>query len=503
MASPSADEATDLFLGGVATSHSESPANDEDDDVDSVPPSPELGMTIGEDVYVSDIDLSEEGRGNVVSETSPRQPYSPIRSHDETRIEDRTGRTHLTQDSPPVSAQRANLEPAGASLITPASTGPSVRRSARAKSKLVYDRKYHPMDDFIRPSQAAKRRSLHGESPLLDDHSEDDASEVSSSDGGSKDDDQESDSEDSRPPTRGRKRKRSPLQTPEPTRRSSRRRTEPKMSYDMKIHPQDSDLRQIGACDGCNSSPDSKKPESARRSKAIEKGGPATGVELYERAREPRRDGYIRGVQPAFPQDSPIRQEPLEQAATGQIIKLADTYPDLQPDLSYLAGNQELWPVEPGLPFSIYTERMEDQLNAEAEAASPLRFADDDKENDEVNPELVLPPNPLDGISIIPASQYRRTSVLHPMNAHHLMVRNPLHEQPRFEVSTYGLSWSDDGHDLNDGDTQNCPIPDYTRILASRETLPQPMWREMHAGSSDVTVSSSPLRSVEGIDLRR
>jgi hypothetical protein len=167
--------------------------------------------------------------------------------------------------------------------VTPISTGPLARRSARAKSTLIYDQKYHPMDDIIRPSQAAKRRSLHGEGPLLDDRSESDTSEDSASNAESIDGDQESDDDDSQPPARGRKRKRSLSRTPEPTRRSSRRRTTPMVSYNMRIHPQDSDLRQIGACDGSNSSPASNKPADYPGPRAVETDGPSTGLkELHQ-----------------------------------------------------------------------------------------------------------------------------------------------------------------------------------------------------------------------------
>ena len=165
--------------------------------------------------------------------------------------------------------------------MTPDSTGPLARRSARAKSTLIYDQKYHPMDDFIRPSQAAKRRSLHGEGLLLDDRSEGDTSEESASDAESMNSDQESDDDDSQPPARGRKRKRSLSRSPEPTRRSSRRMTTPKVSYNMSIHPQDSDLRRIGACDGSNSSPTSNKPAGLRAPRAIETDGPSTGLKEF------------------------------------------------------------------------------------------------------------------------------------------------------------------------------------------------------------------------------
>jgi hypothetical protein len=165
--------------------------------------------------------------------------------------------------------------------MTPASTGPLARRSARAKSTLIYDQKYHPMDDFIRPSQAAKRRSLHGESPLVDDRFESCASEDSTSDAESMNSGQESDDDDSQLQARGRKRKRSLL--PEPARRSSRRRTTPKVSYNMRIHPQDSDLRRIGACDRSNSSPASNKTTGYRSSKVGETDGPSAGLKELHR----------------------------------------------------------------------------------------------------------------------------------------------------------------------------------------------------------------------------
>jgi hypothetical protein len=147
-------------------------------------------------------------------------------------------------------------EPTDSLLGEQVPTCPPTRRSARAKNVLMYDQKYHPMDDYIRPSQAAKRRSLHGEKTALPDNSS--ASFDSVSDVGSMVGDGDSDDEDSQPPTRGRKRKRkrrTRSRTPEPTRRSSRRRTNPKVSYDMKIHPQDSDLARVYACDGSTSSP--------------------------------------------------------------------------------------------------------------------------------------------------------------------------------------------------------------------------------------------------------
>lgn len=182
-------------------------------------------------------------------------------------------RTRSTQQTSPATSKPLNHETTRVEQVTPALSWPSMRRSARAKSTLVYDQKYHPMDDFIRPSQAAKRRSLHGERPTPGNSFTDDASEGSGSDVGSILCDESSDGE-SQPHMRGRKRKRSRSEVPEPTRRSSRRRTQPKMSYDMSIHPQDSDLRRVGACDGSNSSPSPSKHASFRRTESPRRSDP-------------------------------------------------------------------------------------------------------------------------------------------------------------------------------------------------------------------------------------
>jgi hypothetical protein len=122
----------------------------------------------------------------------------------------------------------------------------------------VYDQKYHPLDEVIRPSQAAKRRTLHGEQPLLGSGSDGETSEESASVFGSMAEDEDSDPGESQP-TRDRKRKRARSLTPGPTRRSSRRRSKPKTSYNMNIHPQDSDLKRVWACDGPQSSPSPNK----------------------------------------------------------------------------------------------------------------------------------------------------------------------------------------------------------------------------------------------------
>ncbi|KAJ4341308.1 hypothetical protein N0V95_007256 [Ascochyta clinopodiicola] len=254
------------------------------------------------------------------------------------------------QHSPPKGVRNTGSDSEVAHLTTPISECPPTRRSARAKGTLIYDQKYHPMDDFIRPSQAAKRRSLHGE------------------------------------------------------------------------------VVELFGCSGTSTDP--------------------SGSEV--------------------------------------------------------GTSQNAWPEIKGLPFSIFTERMEDQLHAEAEAASPFHYNDDDKENDVTNPELTPVPNPLDGISIIPASHYRQRLGPHALPRHGAMVSNAFYAHPRFEASPYGLGWSDGAHDLNNGDTHDCPADEYMRILASSEHLPRSSLQiEDSLGAGGTAMSSSPARNVETLELLR
>jgi hypothetical protein len=138
----------------------------------------------------------------------------------------------LSADTPPTSS-------------IPASSY-SLRNRRAAQGKLVYDVKYHPMDDSVRPTQAAKRRSAHGEIQFSSDdvsesfsvHAESDVEE----DGNNQEEGQKA-----KPTKKGRKRARQQSRSPEPTRRSSRQTATPKISYNMSVHPQDRDLEESSA----------------------------------------------------------------------------------------------------------------------------------------------------------------------------------------------------------------------------------------------------------------
>ncbi|UPX18948.1 uncharacterized protein EKO05_0009228 [Ascochyta rabiei] len=501
--------AAEDFLQSIHISDRLSSEGGNDDDCGSVPPSPELGMAREGEGDISDADLSLKEEEDSV-DPSPSGTLSSVKSVDSATSTTSTAghdakqpRMCENQQSPPMSARKASFEPEFAQLTTPTLTCPPTRRSARAKGSLVYDQKYHPMDDFIRPSQAAKRRSLHGEAVVLSSNS-DTSSEQSGSDVGSIAGDEDSDEGGSQPPTRGRqgKRKRSRSRTPEPTRRSSRRKAMPKVSYNMRIHPQDSDLARVYACDGSRSSPSPNKRERfgtespSKKSESFK----ACDEACHVLPTDALRDDTISTLSPELSSQHVIANDPPRMLDR----KLCDAYPNLCPDVAYLTDSQNVWPDIKGLSFSIFTERMEDQLDAEAEAASPFHYNDNDKENDVTNPELTPRPNPLDGISIIPASHYRQRLGLHALPSHGALVSNALYAHPRFEASPYGLGWSDGAHDLNNDGTHDCPVDEYMRILASSENLPRSSSHtEDRSGGSGTAVSSSLARNAEGLELLR
>jgi hypothetical protein len=122
----------------------------------------------------------------------------------------------------------------------------SFRNRRAAQGKLMYDVKYHPMDDSIRPTQAAKRRLAHAKVGLNSDDDSTEASVPADSDLDSESDTKE-EKQKSTPTKKGRKRARSLSQSPKPTRRSSRRTVTPRISYNMSVHPQDHDLEESSA----------------------------------------------------------------------------------------------------------------------------------------------------------------------------------------------------------------------------------------------------------------
>lgn len=110
----------------------------------------------------------------------------------------------------------------------------------------------------------------------------------------------------------------------------------------------------------------------------------------------------------------------------------------LPPGVRHFKHDRDSWPTAPGQPFEIYESSFEEQMEAAASAASPLAFEDDDKENDMINPAFDEPPHPTDGMSVIPASQYRRTTEESNASCERLLVAGAFFQNEQ-TGSPYGL----------------------------------------------------------------
>ncbi|KAF2102889.1 hypothetical protein NA57DRAFT_71874 [Rhizodiscina lignyota] len=115
------------------------------------------------------------------------------------------------------------------------------RLHGRTDTGGAYDMKYHPMDDVTRPNRRAKRNRAGTSSTMKPDLDSDDDSTV-------RDDDEDSEAMDlpsssgdevEMPQTHRRN-------DSEGTRRSSRSSTQKFVSYDIKKHPQDKELKKAG-----------------------------------------------------------------------------------------------------------------------------------------------------------------------------------------------------------------------------------------------------------------
>jgi hypothetical protein len=135
----------------------------------------------------------------------------------------------------------------------------------------------------------------------------------------------------------------------------------------------------------------------------------------------------------------------------------------------YFPHYRDSWPLVPGLAFEVYTERLEDQLAAEAKAASPLYFDQDDKENDVANTGLGASSDFLDAMSESPASPFRRSDEDH-YAAHHgpLAAHAFMNDNLAFSADPYGLGGTDGARDRQDD-----VISETMRLLASGEKLPR------------------------------
>jgi hypothetical protein len=141
----------------------------------------------------------------------------------------------------------------------------------------------------------------------------------------------------------------------------------------------------------------------------------------------------------------------------------------LKPGERYFKHDRDSWPT-PGLSFDVYTERLEDQLAAEAKAASPLNFEDDDKENDVLGTVLEETPNLTDGMSVMPASQYRAAQTSNDALSHHSLVAEAFYYTDTV-LLPYGMGGSDGAHDQ---DHDPVAMAQTSETLSIRPTSDQP-----------------------------
>ncbi|KAF2855582.1 hypothetical protein T440DRAFT_385243 [Plenodomus tracheiphilus IPT5] len=381
-----------------------------------------------------------------------------------------------------------------------------LRNRGAKQNKLVYDLKYHPMDDSIRPTQAAKRRSAHGERLL----SSDDSSECLSV---HCDADTPPLSEASfegeaflekrgwKQAKQGKKRSRDQMQSPqEPTRRSSRRVSDEKKSYDMSVHPQDEDLELLSSDDEELSMPSPKRKRTHSRKSGNSsaatsiapktKAGRAKRIVISSDAESGTMDqeGIFTGGDSL---DGIFQMSPEEVAhaddtqvkPTSSTSSICTPPPHgirrkesldvwkLFPGDRYFRHERDSLPFTQGQSFEIWEEQTEDQAVKEALAAFPLDFEHDDKEN-EIEGADQQNSDPLEGISVLPASQSRRSDgdALDAQNPR--LVHGALYEEEVIALDNYGLHSTDGANDEDAADQLDTNL-EIMRLLASGGDLPR------------------------------
>jgi hypothetical protein len=168
----------------------------------------------------------------------------------------------------------------------------------------------------------------------------------------------------------------------------------------------------------------------------------------------------------------------------------------LKPGERYFRHDRESWPTAPELGFDIYTERLEDQLAAEANAVSPLDFEDDDKEND-IDAGFEETRNFLDGIFVVPASQYRPANEDGHTPHEYLSATGAFYDTGHSTL--YGLGGSDGAHD-EDHVTAAKPISDALGILASDDQRPRSPYNQNPADEIDSVLGLSSSNAVGDVD---
>ncbi|USP78880.1 hypothetical protein yc1106_06154 [Curvularia clavata] len=341
----------------------------------------------------------------------------------------------------------------------PTSSAPTTCYSLRTRrqSRLVYDAKYHPMDDTIRPIQAAKRREARGEEQVCLDS--DDSSEGSTvhTNAEESEDNQNEAEEEPKQAARGKKRRLAQSRpVVGPTRRSPRNVSEPKVSYNTSVHPQDAFLVLSSDEEEVKSK---KKAKPSKHEQLVNKPNLYSGAAVSKSVKRKYAD-YVENSTsddsdssdehglcsvetdadaPAAIESSPTSpvaghpQEGIQYEAGMDVDSLSSWETCVEDD-----ADADAYPAQLGQPFNVFIENLSEQLASEAHAFSPLEYNDDDKENPVDNNETDSDPLPTtEGISVIPEVEYRETSEERELSSHRALVSYALYDEPA--PLTYGL----------------------------------------------------------------
>ncbi|EMD69989.1 hypothetical protein COCSADRAFT_77936, partial [Bipolaris sorokiniana ND90Pr] len=369
----------------------------------------------------------------------------------------------------------------------PTSSAPTSSYSFRSrnKSKLVYDAKYHPMDDAIRPTQAARRRSAHGMKQVCldaDDESEDSAAIYTDTEESI---DEESEAEEeTRQSAKSKKRKltQSRLLSVEPTRRSPRKVSDLKVLYDMSVHPQDEFLAVTSEEEEIVPRKKSKRSKrlhvddmDSRDGVAPSKPAHRKYADYVENSTSDEMEFDSGGAIPRIEMgtDSVTMAEssiPPPIAANPQNdINRSDSIDSLHlsPGKRCFRHDKDAWPVSSSQPFTIFNEKLADPLAREAHTVSPLNYEHDDKENATDNDNIDVDPlsSVNASVSIIPEAQYRQTREDCELSNHRALINYALYDDPH--PQTYGL---DGTHCSGSGEMD--AFSESMSILASGRGLP-------------------------------
>ncbi|KAF2493822.1 hypothetical protein BU16DRAFT_528022 [Lophium mytilinum] len=292
-------------------------------------------------------------------------------------------------------------------VTPPTSSYHTTRQAVRGEQKvdLQYDGSYHPLDDYLRPKQAARVRSRYEADVKhedVDSGSESDSDRESlKSESGS-----ESEEEDVVKSKATNKLKGKDIKVERsPTRRSTRALQQSRVIYDVKVHPQDKELSELGIVTGrkrrmVESSDDEEEEPSYQRKKSKPIRTSSRAVE--GRAVRFRPQNRKARAQPAA--SSYDASHTTEYSAPHYYAEGLDVF-DMPPGERYFPHkNDALFDglLTPNGVFRIHEESHEVQRAAEASASPARTFIDYEKENiDQEHMDTVM--DLVAGVTIQPA----------------------------------------------------------------------------------------------------